>query len=209
MIGFYDYTMWLTYIGFLSGMSGIICAINDKLFPAILCLLFSGLCDMFDGKVARTKEHRSKDEKVFGMQLDSLSDLVCFGVLPAVIGYTIIREHNVSMLFLPILLCFPLCGLIRLAYFNVLEINKRSIFPTKHFIGLPITSSALVFPAVYALKKFTFLYFPYIYLVTVVVLGILFISNFKIKKPGARTMILFIIIGVIEIIIIYTIRKFL
>ena len=77
MIGFYDYTVILTYLGFASGVFGILCAIKDPkhLFPAIFCLMFSGLCDMFDGKVARTKKKRTTEEKHFGIQLDSLSDL--------------------------------------------------------------------------------------------------------------------------------------
>lgn len=56
MIGFYDYTVLLTYLGFASSMTGIFLAITGNIFPAILCLMFSGLCDMFDGKVARTKK---------------------------------------------------------------------------------------------------------------------------------------------------------
>ena len=48
--------------------------------------MFSGFCDMFDGIVARTKKDRTDEEKRFGIQLDSLSDIVCFGVLPFVIG---------------------------------------------------------------------------------------------------------------------------
>ena len=83
MIGFYDYTVLLTYMGFISGMTGIVLAINGQIFPAIICLMFSGLCDMFDGRVARTKKRRTTEERHFGIQLDSLSDLVCFGVLPS------------------------------------------------------------------------------------------------------------------------------
>ena len=90
MIGFYDYTVILTYLGFASGMVGIYLSILGHPFGAIICLMFSGLCDMFDGKVARTKQRRTLEERQFGIQLDSLSDLVCFGVLPSLIGYSLI-----------------------------------------------------------------------------------------------------------------------
>ena len=63
MIGFYDYTVLLTYMGFIFGMSGIILTINGQIFPAIVCLMFSGLCDMFDGRVARTKKKRTTEER--------------------------------------------------------------------------------------------------------------------------------------------------
>ena len=66
MIGFYDYTVVLTYISFISAVAGIFCASSMQLRWSIFFLAFSGLCDMFDGKVARTKKNRTEDEKSFG-----------------------------------------------------------------------------------------------------------------------------------------------
>lgn len=206
MIGFYDYTVLLTYLGFASSISGIFLAITGHTFPAILCLMFSGLCDMFDGKVARTKKSRTNDEKHFGVQLDSLSDLVCFGVLPAVIGFSLgINKPTL----IPILIFYPLAALIRLAYFNVLEINRKSNSPVKEYTGLPVTSSALIFPFIFIFKKFLGEYFVLVYGIMLVLVGMLFISKIKIKKPNIKVMILFILIGVLEIILIITVRRFL
>ena len=87
MIGFYDYTVILTYISFASAVSGIFCASTGHVRWAIVFLAFSGLCDMFDGKIARTKKERTEDEKNFGIQIDSLCDVVCFGVFPIVLCY--------------------------------------------------------------------------------------------------------------------------
>ena len=56
MIGFYDYTVILTYLGFASGVFGILMGINGHILTSVMALMFSGLCDMFDGKVARTKK---------------------------------------------------------------------------------------------------------------------------------------------------------
>ena len=50
MIGFYNYTVWLTYLGMISGISGLWLAATGKPLFAVLCLLFSGFCDLFDGK---------------------------------------------------------------------------------------------------------------------------------------------------------------
>lgn len=50
MIGFYDYTVVVTYISLVSSIVGMFCAIDGKLTIAVFCLAFSGLCDMFDGK---------------------------------------------------------------------------------------------------------------------------------------------------------------
>ena len=97
MIGFYDYTVILTYLSLLSSTTGIVVALSSfngsPAHPYIGCffLLLSGLCDAFDGKVARTKKMRSPAEKAFGIQIDSLSDLVAFGVLPTCIGAALIQ----------------------------------------------------------------------------------------------------------------------
>ena len=206
MIGFYDYTVVLTYLGFLSGLFGIIMASCNHLLTAVLCLMFSGLCDMFDGKVARTKKKRTEEEKHFGIQLDSLSDLVCFGVLPAFIGYRL----GISKCYLiPIVLFYPLAALIRLAYFNVLEIIRNGDGPVKEYVGLPVTSAALIFPFVYIFKKFLGKYFVFVYGALLLLLGLLFISKIKVKKPKTKQMIIFIVIGVLEILLILTVRRFL
>ena len=210
MIGFYDYTVLLTYMGFIFGMSGIILAINGQIFPAIICLMFSGLCDMFDGRVARTKKKRTTEERQFGIQLDSLSDLVCFGVLPSIIGYNL-ALNDAWLTFdykylLPIMILFPLAALIRLAYFNVLEITRNSSKPVKEYTGLTVTSSALIFPFLYIFRKMIGKYFPLAYAGVMLLVGILFISKIKIKKPSLKVMILFILIGVIEILFIIATR---
>jgi CDP-diacylglycerol--serine O-phosphatidyltransferase len=194
MIGIYNYTVLLTYMNFISGILGIICATKGNIFHAIVLLMFAGLCDMFDGKVARTKKKRTIEERHFGIQLDSLADVVSFGVLPAIIGY---------MLGAPLILVvlFPTAGLIRLAWFNVLEITRNSSEPVKSYTGLPITSSAMVFPFLYMLKNILGTHFNLVYIIMMVVVGILFILKIKIKKPGFKTMIGFIIAGIIMFIV--------
>ena len=96
MIGFYDYTVILTYIS-LASIIGIFCAVTGHPKWAVFCLAFSGLCDMFDGKIARTKKNRTEDEKQFGIQIDSLCDVVCFGVFPIVLCYELGMRRIYSM----------------------------------------------------------------------------------------------------------------
>ena len=87
MVGYYNYTVWLTYFSLICGSTGIaMCFVfPERPIFAVVCLLLSGFCDLFDGKVARTKKDRTEQEKSFGIQIDSLVDLVSFGVLPACI----------------------------------------------------------------------------------------------------------------------------
>lgn len=84
MLGFWDYTVVLTYCSVVSAVTGSIISMSGAGHPymGIMFLLLCGLCDTFDGRVARSKKNRTKKEKDFGVQIDSLSDLVAFGVLP-------------------------------------------------------------------------------------------------------------------------------
>ena len=86
MIGFYNASVILTYLGVVSAVFGMSQAFNGNFKIAILCLMISGLTDMYDGTIAKMIK-RSEDAKKFGIEIDSLCDLVCFGVYPVVIGY--------------------------------------------------------------------------------------------------------------------------
>jgi len=201
MIGFYDYTTILTYLNLVSGVTGIFMAMKGNPLLAIVCLLVSGLCDMFDGKVARSKKNRSKNEKDYGIQLDSLCDIVSFGVLPITIGYAIGLKKEI---YIRVFALYLLGALIRLAYFNMLEnVRQITIIPKeKSYIGLPVTSAALIFPFTYIFKNITGSYFIYIYLTVMLVVAILFVCKIKIKKPGLKVMVAMLIIGIIELLII-------
>ncbi len=202
MIGFYSYTVILTYMSLASAIIGIffacgMCGNTPHPAYAIVCLMISGLCDMFDGKVARTKKNRTEDEKKFGIQIDSLCDAICFGVLPAVIGYSVGLNTPID---LPVLIIFPLCAVIRLAYFNVTEESrqKKTDETRKVYEGLPVTSVALIFPLIYSFQKDIGEYFPCVYGSAMFLIAIAFITRFRIKKPGMKTMFAFIGVGVLE-----------
>ena len=196
MIGIYDYTVILTYLSFLSGLTGIYFSLNGNTLIGIICIMISGLFDMFDGKVARTKKNRTETSKKFGIQIDSLSDLVAFGLLPSAIGISLGLDKTI--------LCFtlyliPLCALIRLAYFNVdEEIRSSKTAEVRHeYLGLPVTTSAIVVPIIYLLKNIIKNNFVYVYGVVLLILSILFITKFKMFKLKNRGMIIMTILGII------------
>lgn len=183
-IGFYDYTVILTYVSLASAILGMMQAAQGNFIFAELCIIFSSVCDIFDGVVARTKKGRSAEQKNFGIQIDALVDLVAFGVAPAVIFY----YHGVTgTLGFLVLTIFLVCGVIRLAFFNILEI-KRQANPNasgcaKEFRGLPIAYSVLITPIVCSLAQFL----PadarlLVYYLTPVAMGFFFILDFKMKK---------------------------
>ena len=213
MIGFYNYTVILTYLGLLSSVTGIFLACGVGNLPAspkyaIVCLMISGLCDMFDGKVARTCKKRTEQEKQFGIQIDSLCDLVCFGILPSVIGYSVGMKNWLDI---PVLIFFPLCAVIRLAYFNVTEEmrQKKTSEVRKVYEGLPVTSVALILPLLFSFRNdIGTEIFPPVYGIVLSVIAIAFITRFRIKKPGMKSMFIFLGIGVLELLwMLYRTRK--
>ena len=163
---------------------------------AIFFLAFSGLCDMFDGKIARTKKNRTDDEKAFGIQIDSLCDIVCFGALPIVICYKLGMDRIYSML---ILALYGLAGLIRLGYFNVMEAKRqaREGGAREYYQGLPITSMAIALPILFVVSPLfpNHTAFVTVLHVAVALVGFLFIFDFKLRKPSVKQV--FLIVAVV------------
>lgn len=196
MIGFYNYTVWLTYIGMLSSVVGIGFAGSGNVTAAVICLMFSGLCDMFDGIVARTKKDRTDEERRYGIQLDSLSDVVCFGVLPVAIGYSIGADAWWQV---AIMALFALAGLIRLAYYNVTEETRQQQTTEKrrHYLGVPITTSALTVPLLFCFRGLLGGYFALAYTLLLLVNGAFFITPIQVKKPSKTGLAVMLVLGVI------------
>ena len=185
MLGVYDYTVVLTYISLMISLGGMMLAMNGHLDLAVLCLALSGLCDMFDGKIARTKKDRTEQEKRFGIQIDSLCDIVCFGVGPALICYCMGMKGVIGV---AILMLYVLAGLIRLAWFNVTEECRQNETTEnrKCYQGLPITSMAIALPILVVFRPLLGCEFRIALHVLVLLIGILFITNFKLRKPGNK-----------------------
>ncbi len=196
-IGYYDYTVVLTYCGMLSAFYGILCAIGGHYSSAVVCLMVAGVCDMFDGAVAATKD-REKSEKRFGIQIDSLSDLISFGVLPGIFTYMISGQKKLVGL---IAALFVLCALIRLAYYNVLEEERQNetTEKRKNFLGVPVTTIAVLLPIVFLLFDRNIFKNPVCFPILLAVLGVGFVTPVEIKKPGALGKICILVIGFFEI----------
>lgn len=200
LIGVYDYTVLLTYLSLVSSVIGITQSIHGDYKTAIFCLAFSGLCDAFDGRVARTKGDRSEDEKNFGIQLDSLCDIVCFGVFPAVICYLLGVRGTLGMF----VVCFyVLCAVIRLAFFNVLETRRQQEEgggTNKVYHGLPVTSISIIFPLMFWLQYLVpDIVFLVLLHVMLVIVGFLFILDIPVKKPTMKGLLIMILAGTITI----------
>ena len=197
LLGFYNYTVVLTYIGMLTGFAGIISTFEANVLGGIICLMFAGLCDMFDGAIAATRK-RTNPEKCFGIEIDSLSDLICFGVLPASIVYNLNKNH--THLALVVCALYLLCALIRLAYFNVdeQERQKSSVTARELYYGMPVTLSALLLPVIYSTINRLSLK-PSIALTALFIMSVLFLLPFPLKKPKVRGKLCIVFCGFLEV----------
>jgi len=181
-IGFYDYTVILTYLSLVSAVTGITLAAENHFSWAILCLMLSGLCDAFDGIVARSKKNRTQDEKAFGIQIDSLCDAVSFGVFPALLCYFMGVEGALGT---AIVCAYVLCAVIRLGFFNVMEEKRqqKESGAGKYYRGLPVTTISMLLPPVY-LTRFLLpeQAFAAVLHIVLAVCAFLFILDFPVKK---------------------------
>lgn len=199
MLGFYNYTVILTYLGMLVSFLGIAFTVDGKIHSALICLMISGLCDMFDGAVASTKS-RTLQEKRFGIQIDSLSDLICFGVFPALIVYQAVRGYAAVFYISGF---YALCALIRLAFFNVDEEERQEQTQgsRKDYRGLPVTTAALILPALFCICRFLSWPLQITAPVVLLLMAVAFLTPFPLKKPALPGKISMVVCGAVELLL--------
>ncbi|OIJ16196.1 CDP-diacylglycerol--serine O-phosphatidyltransferase [Anaerobacillus arseniciselenatis] len=157
----------LTIVNLSLGAFAIIFILQGELYTSLLFICLAAVFDRFDGIVARRLNITSD----IGKQLDSLCDLISFGVAPSLLLYSaILAEFGTAGAIFTII--FIACGAIRLARFNVSEHHG-------YFVGLPITAGGCILTV-------SFLFIGVIpnpvFMFIIIILSILMISTFKVKK---------------------------
>lgn len=181
-IGKYNKSVILTYIGIAFAFLGMAFTQEGQSAAAMVCLILAGICDLFDGVVARRCK-RDEAAKEFGVQIDSLADVVSFLALPAVLGLRLMS--GMGAVRYPVILGYILCGVIRLAWFNT---SAAAEGVRSHYDGLPVTYCALIFPILWVFLGFMGGVpgaFPMavIWAAAYAVTAVLFILNVKVPKP--------------------------
>lgn len=194
IIGFYGYWVVLTYLAMISAVAGICLSIGGRPGMAVICMVVAGICDTFDGTVARTAK-RTQIEKNFGIQIDSLADVISFGVLPAAVSYGLYdcsgsRSALMSVITMAVAGLYVLCALIRLAYFNVTEEEMTSRGEKRtYYEGLPVTISSLILSVTYAvcggLPQINLIFTGLLF-----VLALAFVSRVRIPKFKLKYMVI-------------------
>ena len=189
----------VTYLGIIFAVISMYFSFTKIAFAEInylryslVFLILAGICDMFDGKVARMCK-RTKNEKEFGIQIDSLADTVNFLCLPVIIMLSL----GMNSIFDIVVYClFILCGVSRLGYFNTIADADN---PVKYYKGLPVTSTSIIYPLVGLLHgQIPINIFQNVLILVTLLTAFLFV--FQIKVPKLKG-IAYIIIPVLAIVL--------
>lgn len=190
-IGCFNKSVLLTYFGIFSAITGIcflMCASDfNREAVAILCLVVSGICDLFDGAVAR-KCKRNDVQKQFGIHIDSFADILAFGIFPVCI-----LIHIIGAIAIPVGIIYIIAAVTRLAWFNI---NANSETRTEFFSGVPVTYISLLLPVIYAATG-TFMWHKWLMAVCMVVFSFFMVLNIKVPKPKGKWYLIFPLIAII------------
>lgn len=162
-----------TFINLSCGIFSILATFNQNYLYASIFIIIAGLVDRYDGRIARYLQVESD----LGKELDSLSDLVSFGVAPSILIFIL---HNLKdfgpygVLGLAILITFPICGAYRLARYNATTF-------TGTFTGVPITVTGAII-AIFVLFTYQNSMNPLIPSVIMLILSYLMVSTLQLKK---------------------------
>lgn len=193
MIGCFNRSVLLTYGGIICSLFGIWNLLDGTadrgVETAMVCLILAGICDLFDGAVARRCK-RNETQKQFGAEIDSLADVISFLAFPAVLLYTVCRER--PWVVFPVAVFYILCGVDRLAWFNMTPPAADSSFR-----GLPVTYAALVIPCLYVLGFRLDILFPAAYCL----LGVFFVLDLRVPKPRGVAYLLFAVLAAVIILL--------
>jgi len=191
----------ITLIGVCIGLSSIKFALDGKFTLAVIAILFAGLMDALDGRIARLIKGTSK----MGKELDSLGDVISFGVAPAFIMYFWNLQY-LDKLGWFVCLTYVVCVALRLARFNVSS-SEESSWKDNFFEGVPAPAGGIIvlMPLVLSFSGFTEIFFKInydlmvpIFFVVVSILLISTIPTYSFKKIVIpRNMTKFLLFGMV------------
>ncbi|WP_458404656.1 archaetidylserine synthase [Methanobrevibacter sp.] len=172
---------FISLLNMSSGFLSIICSINNNFELSAILMIIAIIFDSTDGWVAR-KINR-QDNMGFGKNIDSLSDIVSFGVAPAVFIYSCINTTQSILQTIVILtsLLIVICGILRLTRYNV--ISEK--IDTTDFIGFPIPGIAYILATFYLSGLFN----PHIAIILSIIVSLIMISNIRYPKFDNKPLI--------------------
>lgn len=159
-----------TFANLACGVLSLLMTFNANYKWACLFIIIAGLIDRYDGRVARYLQVSSD----IGKELDSLADLVSFGVAPSILVFHLYNYMNLGIIGYVLVLIFPISGAYRLARYNATPFNNV-------FMGIPITIAGS-FLALYSLITLEYNSNPVLSIIFVILLSYLMVSKLQFKK---------------------------
>lgn len=166
-------------LGLLSAVTGIYFAILGNFPAAMIGVLWAVLFDWFDGIIARKMKGRTKVQGEFGAQLDSMIDIVSFGILPAIV---LLSYSDYNIWFLPGAFVIVAASAVRLTYFNV-----YGLINSKTYKGFPLDNNVLIMALLFLFESlFQRSTFSIIIYVLMMFLSVLNLSSIPTPKFGGK-----------------------
>ena len=181
ILGKWNPSVYLTYAGVGIIVMGLFFLQRGQIHCAVLSLIWAGVADLFDGTVAR-RIKRNDEEKAFGIQLDTVADVVSFAIFPVAL---LLAQGFARPWYWPIFAIYVIAALARLSAFTVAA--QESPGPKRCYRGLPVTSAAIILPSVFIFSRV--LPYPAYEALSVAVkglTGLAFILDFPVPKPYLR-----------------------
>lgn len=169
----------ISLLGLLCAVFGIYFAIEGYFIASVIAVLWAVLFDWFDGIIARKIKGRTKEQRDFGGQLDSLIDIVSFGILPAIL---LLSYGNYSIWFMPGAFIIIATSTIRLSYFNVF-----GLINSKTYKGLALDNNVLILAFIFLFESFfSHTIFSIIIYTLLMILSALNLSSIPTPKFGGK-----------------------
>lgn len=166
-------------MGLMCAVAGIYFAMLGQFQAAMIGVLWAVLFDWYDGIIARSMKGRTKVQGQFGAELDSMIDIVSFGILPAVV---LLSYGNYNIWFLPGAFIIIAASAIRLTYFNV-----YGLIDSRTYKGFPLDNNVLILAFLFAFEScFTPFVFSIIIYALLMVLAALNLSSIRTAKLGGK-----------------------
>lgn len=180
--------------GLVCALLGICFTISGNFHFALIGVLWAILFDWADGIIARKIKNRTDNQRIFGAQLDSLIDIVSFGVFPAIF---LLSYSNFNVWFLPGAFLIVAAGAIRLSYFNIFGmINKKT------YKGLALDNNVIILTFLFLFEglftRTTFSIILYVAMMIMLILNLASIRTYKFTGKWFYVLIGYVIIMTVK-----------
>ncbi len=194
IIGYYNLANLVTLVGLACALLACFMVSRGQYIFAMLSYGIAALCDAMDGRIARATTTMTKRERFYGVQLDSLCDIISFGAVPCFMAYMLGYNGVIDIV---IFMLFVVCGVTRLANFNTESAVDTADMKPKFFTGMPIPFSQIIFPLLLIVHVLVGSPVYWLFRIVYLLIGLAFVLRFRMPKPSGKTQML---IGVYEVI---------